>query len=289
MSASLPPRHKRQLFEQHHILLILEQRAVQGRDRLADVAVLEHFERHIFVEQQLEPVDQLARRRLFLEPRHFAHLVEDIHRAADERLLDAGEVDLDDLGHRVAVGEFDIVEETAAQEGVGQFLFIVRGDDDDRAFFRGDRLVGLVDVERHAIEFLEQVVREFDVGLVDLVDQQHGQLGRSERLPQFALLDVIADVVDALFAELAVAQARDRIILVKPLLRLRRRFDVPGDQRRVEGLGDFLGQHRLAGAGLALHEQRTAEQRRGVDRDLEVVGGDIGAGAFEAHRLFPLT
>src|SRR3546814_20927762 len=83
----------------------------------------------------------------------------------------------DVLGHRVAVGEVDIVEETAAEEGVGQFLFIVRGDGDDRAFLRGHRLVGLIDMEGHAIEFLEQIVREFDVGLVDLVDQQHGEFG----------------------------------------------------------------------------------------------------------------
>ena len=33
-----------------------------------------------------------------------------------------------------------------------------------------------------------------------------------------------------------------------------------------------------------------AQQGRGVDRDLQVVGGDIGAGAFKAHGLvFPLT
>ena len=36
-----------------------------------------------------------------------------------------------------------------------------------------DRLAGLVDVELHAIELQQQVVRELDVGLVDLVDQQH--------------------------------------------------------------------------------------------------------------------
>src|SRR3546814_13807362 len=87
-------------------------------------------------------------------------------------------------------------------------------------------------------------------------------LGRGEGLPQFALADVIADVVDALFAELAVAQACDRVIFVKALLRLRRRFDVPGDQRRVERLGDLLGQHGLAGAGFAL---RSEERRVGKE------------------------
>ena len=85
-------------------------------------------------------------------------------------------MDVDDRLHRLAVGEFDIVEEAAAQEGVGQLLLVVRGDDDDRPLHRRDRLLGLVDVELHPIELLEEVVREFDVGLVDLVDQQDGQL-----------------------------------------------------------------------------------------------------------------
>ena len=39
----------------------------------------------------------------------------------------------DDLAHRVHVGKADVVKETAAQKGVGQFFFIVGGDDDDRA------------------------------------------------------------------------------------------------------------------------------------------------------------
>jgi hypothetical protein len=40
-------------------------------------------------------------------------------------------------------------------------------------------------VEFHAVEFLQQVVGELDVGLVDLVDQQHGAWG-GEGLPQLA-------------------------------------------------------------------------------------------------------
>ena len=85
-------------------------------------------------------------------------------------------MDVDDRLHRLAVGELDVVEEAAAQERVGQFLFVVRGDDDDRAFDGLHRFAGLVDVELHPIEFLQQVVRKLDVGLVDLVDQQDGQL-----------------------------------------------------------------------------------------------------------------
>src|SRR5678816_3669888 len=40
---------------------------------------------------------------------------------------------------------------------------------------------------------------------------------------------------------------------------------------------------RLAGARLALDQQRPLERERGVDGELEVVGGDVGVGAFEAH------
>ncbi len=149
------------------------------------------------------------------------------------------------------------MEEAAAQEGVGQFLLVVRGDDHDRAFLRLDPLVRFVDVETHAIEFLQQVVGELDIGLVDLVDQQHGQLFGSESFPQLAAPDVVRNVMDALVTELAVAQAGHRVIFVKALLRLGGRLDVPFDQRRVERLGNLVRQNRLARSRLALDQQRT--------------------------------
>ena len=89
-------------------------------------------------------------------------------------------------------------------------------------------------------------------------------------------------------AELAVAQPRHRVVFVEALLRLGGGLDVPGQQRRIERLGDFLGQHGLAGAGLALDQQRALQHDRGVDGDLEVVGGDIVLGAGKFHRAFAL-
>ena len=77
-----------------------------------------------------------------------------------------------------------------------------------------------------------------------------------ERLPQLALADVVADVVDARVAELAVAQAADGVVLVEALQRLGGGLDVPLDERHAERLGDLEGQHRLAGARLALDQQR---------------------------------
>ena len=85
-------------------------------------------------------------------------------------------MDVDDLHHRLPVGKADVMEEAAAQERVRQFLLIVGRDDHDRPVDRLHRLVGFVDMELHPIELLEEVVGEFDVGLVDLVDQQHRQL-----------------------------------------------------------------------------------------------------------------
>ena len=98
---------------------------------------------------------------------------------------------VDDFAHRLAIREFDIVEEATAQEGVGQLLLVVRRDDDDRTLLRRNGLVRFVDIEAHPIEFLQQIVGEFDIGLIDLVDQKNGQLFAGERFPQFALLDVI--------------------------------------------------------------------------------------------------
>ncbi len=148
---------------------------------------------------------------------------------------------------------------------------------------RAHRLAGLVDEELHPVEFEQQIVGELDVGLVDLVDQQDRAFGGVERLPQLAALDVVADVGDARIAELRVAQARHRVIFIEPLLRLGGRFDVPGEQRRAQRARDLFGEQRLAGARLALDQQRALQNDRRVDRDPEILGGDIGFRALKAH------
>ena len=95
------------------------------------------------------------------------------------------------------VREGDVVEDAAAQEGVGQLLFRVGRDDDDGALLCLDRLLGLGDVELHLVQLPEEVVGELQVGLVHLVDQQHHLLVGGERLAQLAQLDVLCDVVHA--------------------------------------------------------------------------------------------
>src|SRR3546814_16947679 len=87
---------------------------------LGGIAILQHVERHVLVEEELEPIEQFAGRGLLLEPGDVADLVEDVERLADEQLLDAGEMDVDDRLHRLAARKSDVMEEAAAQERVGQ-------------------------------------------------------------------------------------------------------------------------------------------------------------------------
>ena len=188
---------------------------------------------------------------------------------------------VDDPLHRRLVGKADVVEEAAAQERVGQLLLVVAGDHDDRPVAGRPGLAGLVDVELHAVELAQQVVREFDVGLVDLVDQQYRLHVAGESLPQRSLHDVIADFRDARIAELRIAQPRHRIVLVQSLRRPGGRLDVPLEQRLVERAGNLHGEQRLAGAGLALDQQRPRQQHGRVDGRHQLLGRDVAVRAPE--------
>src|SRR5690606_38637282 len=286
-TTALAPVQEGQPLEQVDVLLVLQQGAVQGRDQLARRLFAQGLRRDVIDQQQLQPVQQFRGRGLLLQARRVADFIEGLKGLGDQPRLDAGEVDLDDVLHGLCVGEADVVEEAAAQEGVRQLLFIVRGDDDDGADLGADRLVDLLNVELHAVEFLQQVVGEFDVGLVDFVDQQDGAGGGGEGLPQLALFQIVAHVVDPRVAQLAVAQAADGIVFIEAVVGLGRRLDVPGYQRRIQRAGQFIGQDRLARAGLALDQQRPFKRYGGVDRDLQVFGGDVVGRAFETAYAKP--
>ena len=62
------------------------------------------------------------------------------------------------------------MEEAAAQKRVRQFLFVVGGDDHHRPMPCLDAATQLIDIEFHAIDLKQQVVREFDIGLVDFIN-----------------------------------------------------------------------------------------------------------------------
>ena len=62
-------RHERDALEQVHVLLVLEQRAVQRRDQHLLVGALQRLGRNVLGEQQLQPVEELGGRRLLLQAR----------------------------------------------------------------------------------------------------------------------------------------------------------------------------------------------------------------------------
>ena len=166
---------------------------------------------------------------------------------------------VDDLLHRLFIGKADVVKEAATQEGVGQFLLVVAGDEDDRPVARLDHLTGFVDIEFHAIEFAQQVIGKLDVRFVDLVDQQHRLLFAIERFPQLSFDDVVADFVHATISKLRIAQPRHSIVFVQALLRLGGGFHVPFVDRLVQRAGDLFRQQGLAGAGFAFDQQRALQ------------------------------
>ena len=67
-----------------------------------------------------------------------------------------------------------------------------------------DLLAGLDDAEAHLVELAQQVVGELEVGLVDLVDEQHVALGGGEGAAERTELDVARDVGHVAGAEAAV-------------------------------------------------------------------------------------
>src|SRR5690606_14566652 len=83
-----PPRHECEALEQMHVLLVLEQCAMQRRDQLPRIVLAQHLRRDVLVEQELQPVEQLRRGGLLLEAGHLAHVEEDLHRLADEPALE---------------------------------------------------------------------------------------------------------------------------------------------------------------------------------------------------------
>ena len=57
-----------QALEELHVLLVLEERAIERRNELAGIALAQRFCRDVVDEQQLDPVEQFRGRGLFFSP-----------------------------------------------------------------------------------------------------------------------------------------------------------------------------------------------------------------------------
>ena len=84
-------------------------------------------------------------------------------------------------------------------------------------------------------------------------------------------------------AQLTVAQAADRVIFIKTLLRLGGGLDVPLDHLQPKAFGHLPCQFGLAGARLAFDQQRALQCHSRVHGNGQIIGGDIGVSALEFH------
>ncbi len=178
------------------------------------------------------------------------------------------------------------MEDTSAQESIRQLLLRIGSDDNDGPVLRLHRSLRLMNVEFHLIQFPEKIVGEFQIRLVNLVDQQNHLLLRLKSLSQLAQLDITGDIIDALLTELTVVQSLNRIVHIQTILCLGGGFYIPDDQLLPKGIGDRLRQHRLARARLTFHEQWLLQGNRHIDACQKLLGCNIVGSAAEILVLF---
>jgi hypothetical protein len=158
--------------------------------------------------------------------------------------------------------------EAAALERLGQLAGGVGGQHDERPALRNDR-AELRDGDLEVGEHFQQQALDLDVGLVGLVDEQHGRLGAPDGLEQWPgkqeLLgeDVAAFDVPAHLAGVPVDLQAEQLLAVVPLVQGPGLVDplvaLQPDQPGAGDRRDCLGQLGLAHAGGPLDEQRLAE------------------------------
>jgi hypothetical protein len=136
---------------------------------------------------------------------------------------------------------------------------------------RPGRLAGLVDEELHAVEFLQQVVGN-SISALSISSISSTVLPSAAKASQsLPRLDVVGTSLTRSSPSWLSRRPADGVVFVEPLLRLGGRLDVPFDQRQAERAGDLARQLGLAGAGLALDQQRDAPADGGVDRNGQVL------------------
>ena len=73
-------------------------------------------------------------------------------------------------------------------------------------------------MKTHAIELVEEVIGELDIGLVDLVDEQDHAFFTSKRFAHGTHLDVVANVFDIAVSETCIIQPLHSVVDVEAVL-----------------------------------------------------------------------
>src|SRR5687768_16934316 len=99
-SSPLAAMREDQLLKEMHILLVLEQRAIERRNGFLRIVGAQRLRRDVFSNQQLDPVEQLGSRWLLFETRHLAYFEERRQGFREQVLLERRVVHVDDGLHR---------------------------------------------------------------------------------------------------------------------------------------------------------------------------------------------
>ena len=110
-----------------------------------------------------------------------------------------------------------------------------------------------------------------------------------EGLAKLAQLDIFADIIHALIAELGIIQTLDNVIHIETILRLCGGFDIPDDELFAKRLRDCLGKHGFACTGLALDEQGLLQGNGNIYRTHQLFAGYIIFTSFKCEIHFWFT
>jgi hypothetical protein len=220
--------------------------------------------------ERARPVERLADARVLLEV-ELPDALDQRHDVAGQLIADAGDLELHDRELVRLVREVDVQMQAATLECVGHLAGVVAGQDDHRQMPRRQR-PELGDAHLEVREDLEQERLELGVGLVDLVDQEHGGLGRRDGFQQgprqqetVAEEDVVLggdpvdglgqragaadDLADLVLQDLGVQELLRVLPLVERLRLVEALVALEADQLAAERRGQDLGELRLPDAG----------------------------------------
>src|SRR5690606_33906824 len=147
-------------------------------------------------QQQTQPIQKFRGGRFLLQTRDVTQGKEGVQGAGQDVAAQIGVVHGHDLFHGLALGKADVMEETAAQEGVGQVFFVIGSSDDQGWVTSVDGRVGFVNMRLEAVQVPHRVGVELVVGRVDFVVQNNGETLGSIGLPLRALHNEVDNVPD---------------------------------------------------------------------------------------------
>ena len=274
---------------------VLEDHAQRVGDRLlVEVADLQG-------DQGARPVDGLGDRRRLLELQ-LAQPADGGDQLLGDPVVETVDLGGDDLPLPLGVGVVEVEVEAASLDRLGELAAGVGREDDVRPPGRCDR-AELRDGDLEVRQHLEQEPLDLDVGLVDLVDEQHGRLVAPDRGQQRPGEQELLgeDVVVGLGPGLVRGRRLDaqQLLLVVPLVERARLVEtlvaLQPNQLRAGRPRHRLGQLGLPDAGRALDQQRLLQRacevrRRGGGRIGEVAdrveaGTGVGGSAEPGHCL----